>query len=178
MFHVMVGDRTSVYDATDYDTNMSVPRVGQLEYDPVYKAFFRFIKNVGASALTEKLVAVAAGADKTDYEVAVAAATDGLLTFAGVRVPGASSMAQNEYGWLQVSGPATFLHSGGAATVADDGIITSASVAGKVEGVAAVPADATAALANAKAVFAYCQAAKTTLDEDVKATIVYSCLGL
>ncbi len=170
MFDVAIGSRTEVFTDTEY-TAGKCPKVGKLEYDPTYQAFFRFVKNVGSAALAAKICAVSLTTSKSAYAVEKAAATDALQVFAGVRVPGATDMAQNEYGWVQVSGQATFLHSGGAASVANEGIVTSATVAGKVEG------DADTA-ASAKGVFAICEAAKTTLDEEVKASIVRCLFGL
>lgn len=156
-----IGDRTSVYATTDE----GIPALGDVEWDPERKAFFRFLKNSGATAITEKLACTAPATSKSSFFCELAATTDALCIFAGVRVAGADSMAQNQCGWFQVSGQATFLHSGGEASVADKGIVTSASVAGKVEGTAD-SAD------GAKGVFAICEAAKTTLDEAVKASIV------
>ncbi len=170
MFDVAVGSRTEVWTDTEYTTNRAIPRVGKLEYDPYYKAFFRLVKNTSATALAAQIAAVATGTAKSAFTVTLAGATDSLQNFAGVRVPGATSMAQNEYGWLQVSGQATFLHSGGAASIADDGIQTSGTVAGKVE---AHTDTALGALAS----FAIAEAAVTTLDADVKASIVRCVFG-
>lgn len=161
MFDSAVGTKTGIYASTDLQ---QMQPVGSLCYDTVYQAFFRFLKNTGA-ALAASLCATAPTTSKSSYYCELAAATDALMNFAGVRVVGATSVTQNYYAWLQVSGQASFLHSGGEATVAEKGIVTSASVAGKVEGVAD-SAD------GAKGVIAIAEAAKTTLDEVTKGSIV------
>ncbi len=171
MFDVAVGSRTEVWTDTEYTTEKKIPRVGKLEYDPAYQAFFRLVKQTGATALAAKMVAVSEGTGKSAWSLELAAATDALQNFAGVRVTGATDLAQNEYGWVQVGGNATFLHSGGTATVADEGVVTSGTVAGKVEG------DGNDA-AGAKGIFATCEAAKTTLDQEVKASITRCLFGV
>lgn len=171
MFDVAVGgisSRTAAYTSADFDNIAAM--LGRLEYDPEYKAFFRFVKNTSATALAAQIAAVAAATAKSAYTVTLAAATDSLQSFAGVRVPGATDLAQNEYGWVQVSGQATFLHSGGAATIADDGIQTSGTVAGKVE---AHTDSALGALAS----FAIAEAVVSVLDTNVKASIVRCVFG-
>jgi len=168
----MVGNSlTAVYTATEVSNNHL--SVGMKFYDIARKAWFIFLKNSGAAAITQKLACVALGTDKSSYFAALAAATDAVIGFAGVRVADADSMAQGEYGWFQYTGAATFLHSGGQATAANEYIVTSATVAGKVEG----GAPTVNTVASLAAGFALCEAAKTTLDEEVKANIVRSVWG-
>lgn len=166
MFQVQVGDRTAVFTLEEYN-NGSTPRVGDLEYDPDHKAFFRFLKNTGASAIPAQMVAVALTTNKSAYGCTLAAATDALVPHAGVRVAGATSMAQNEFGWFQVSGQASWLHSGGAAVAAEEAVVTSATVAGKVEG----GAPTVNTVASALATIAIAEAAVSVLDTVVKGSM-------
>lgn len=172
MFDVAVGSRTEVFDTTDQasaTTNGSIPALGNLQYDPTYQAFFVLLQNSGATALTAGLVGVASATDKSANKIALAAATDALQSFRGVRITGASSMAQNQIGWCQVSGNASFIHSGDTATAVDGGIVTSSTVAGKVEGAANSAAGAAGTFATAEAVV-------SVLDTAVKGLIKNLCI--
>lgn len=164
MFDIRVGGRLDVFDDTDYTTNQAVPRVGTIQYDPEYNAFFKFMKNLGASTLSPKMVAVATTTDKSANACRLAAATASLQTFAGVRVPGASDVPQNSYGWFQISGNATFLSDGATTTTADVGLNTSSGTAGDV-----IAAPNTAA--GAQGMFAVAEATVNSLGADVKARI-------
>lgn len=170
MFDVRVGSRKDTYTDTDYTTNLSLPPLGKLEWDPDYNAFFRLLKNTGAATIAASLVAVALGTDKTDFKCALAAATDAVIGFAGIRVVGATDVAQNEYGWFQVTGNGSFLHSGGQASAANEAIVTSASVAGKVEG----GAPTVNTVASLIATIGLCEATATVLDTVVKARLMNS----
>jgi hypothetical protein len=164
------GSLTAVYSSTQLTNGLS-PKLGDRYEDEAGAKKYIFLQNSGSSAITASLVCMALTTDKTNFKCTLAAATDALIPFAGVRVVGATSMAQNECGWFQVSGPASFLHSGGAATVAEQGIVSSATVAGKVEGAADTAAGVTAA-------FAIAVAAKTTLDEVQLGNIITNVWGV
>lgn len=166
-------DLKAAYTAAQY-TAGTIWRLGAHFVDPKTAKKYIFLKNTGASAITARLIAMALTTDKSNFYCSLAAATDALRPFAGVRVPSATSLAQNEYGWFQIGGSAEFLHSGGAATVAEEGIVSSASVAGKVEGEASGPFT----IASHPGVFAVAEAAKTTLDETVVASITRNIWGL
>jgi hypothetical protein len=168
--HIFPGSLTAAYTDTQYSTNGLTPRVGDTFYNQSNGKKYIFLKNAGATAITAQLVATATTTQKSAFTCSLAAATDALQSFAGVRVASATSLAQNEYGWFQIGGSATFLHSGGAAVAADEGIVTSATVAGKVEGAAAT--------AVADASFAFAEAAKTTLNEVVTGNIVRNVWGV
>ena len=105
--------------------------------------------------------------DKAAFFCSLAAATDALRPFAGVRPVGATSMAQNEYGYFQVAGSATFTHSGGQATAAEEGVVSSATTAGRVEGEATGPFT----IGSHPGVFAVAQAAVSAAAADVIAMI-------
>lgn len=165
MSTTLIGSLTKSYTAAEVSAGKSPP-LGYLYEDGKGKAW-KFLKNNGATAITSRLVAVALTTEKSNNLVELAAATDALRPFAGVRPPSSDSMAQNESGYFQVAGSATFLHSGGQATAAEEGVVTSASVAGKVEGEATGPFT----IASHPGVFAVAEAAKTLLDEVVTATI-------
>ena len=171
MFQAAVGNRTQVFTATEY-TNGDTPRLGDLEYDPDYKTFFRYLKNSGATSIAAQLVAMSLTTGKSAYTVTLAATTDALIPFAGVRVPGATTVAQNEQGWFQVGGQATFSHGGGQATAAEEGIVSSATTAGTVEG----GAPTVATVASQAGVFAIAEAAVSTA-VDCKGSIIRCVFG-
>lgn len=157
MFQAGVGSRTDIFTDTEY-TNGVTPRVGDIEWDPDVKAFFRFLKNTGATAIAAQEIAMSLTTNKSAFGCTLAAATDALRPFAGVRRPSATSMAQNEYGWFQVGGNATFTHSGGQASAAEEGLVSSATTPGRVEGEATGPFT----IASHPGVFAVAEAAVTT----------------
>lgn len=173
MLRELIGSLTEAYTSTQYDAG-ATPRLGQTYFDEKNGKKYIFLKNTGSSAITASLIAMALTTAKSAFTCTLAAATDALIPFAGVRVVGATSLAQNEYGWFQIGGPASFLHSGGAATAAEEYIVSSASVAGKVEG----GAPTVATVASLAGGFAIAEAAKTTLDEVVAANIVKNVWGL
>lgn len=166
-------DLKAAYTSEQY-TAGTIWRLGAWFIDPKTAKKYIFVKNSGSSSITARLIAMSLTTSKRTYNVTLAAATDALIPFAGVRVAGATALAQNEYGWLQVGGPAEFLHSGGAATVAEEYIVSSASVAGKIEG----GAPTVATVASLAGGFAIAEAAYTTLDDVVYANIVKNIWGL
>jgi hypothetical protein len=127
---MLLGTLTDVYTAAQANSLGVV--VGTRYYDFARKGWFIFLMNNAATAITEKLVAVALGTDKSSYYCALAAATASVMGFAGVRVSGADSLAQNYYGWFQCTGKATLV-AGSDTTTADERVTTSNQAAGKVE---------------------------------------------
>lgn len=174
----LIGKITEVITAAEYANGVGgdSPALGEEFWCKRTKTLWKFLKYVGASAsYTGKLCTVALGTNKSAFFCDLAAATDAVIGFAGIRPTTylgvtVTQPAAGEYAWWQIAGPATFLHSGGEATVADDWIVTSASVAGKVEG-------RTTTVASLAAGFALCEAAKTLVDQEVAANIVRSVWG-
>lgn len=169
----LIGSLTAAYTLAEYNNHES-PRVGYLYYDHRTGKSYRFVKNTGSGSLAAQLVATTLTTSKGSWECELAAATDALRSFAGVRPVGATALAQNEFGYLQVGGPAVFTHSGGQATAAEEGIVTSASVAGKVEGEATGPFT----IASHPGVFAVAEAAVSVLDTDVEGIITRCLFGM
>lgn len=128
--HHLVGSLTAAYTGTNV-TDHGLYK-GMIFKDYSAKKAYIFLMNNGASAITEKLVCMALTTDKQNFNCTLAAATAALEPFAGVRVTGAASLAQNEYGWFQVSGSAT-LQAGSDTTTAEFGVVSSNQTAGKVE---------------------------------------------
>lgn len=131
------GSLTAVYTATQYTAGLT-PRVGDTYHDAVNSKKYIFLKNTGASAITAKLVAVSLTTSKSAFACSLPAATNN-LPFAGARVSGATSMAQNEYGWFQIAGSAT-LTADAAGTAAEAYVTTSNATAGNVEALAGTAA--------------------------------------
>lgn len=127
---ILPGSLTAVYTATQY-TNGVTPRVGDTYFNQASGKGYIFLKNSGASAITASLVATALTTDKTNFFCSLPAATND-LPFAGVRAVGATSMAQNEYGWFQIKGSAT-VTADAAGTTAEKHCVTSNATAGNVE---------------------------------------------
>ena len=127
-----IGTLTEIYTDTEYGTGQKCPRLGAVWHDFAAGKAYIFLMNNGATAITAQLLCMALTTDKAAFKCTLAAATASLLPFAGVRVPSATSMAQNEYGWFQVIGSAT-LSAGASTTTADLGVQSSADTAGKVE---------------------------------------------
>lgn len=146
MFLAIPGDVLQNYTSEEA---AGVP-VGTVAYDPYYKAKFIFLKNNGAGAIAEKLVALALGTNKSSYFCALAAATVSLMGFAGVRVAGANSLAAGEFGWFQISGKATFVASSDSVTV-DQYVNTSNIAAGQIETMPATVAGLQAKIGQAVA---------------------------
>lgn len=146
-YPALIGLFTDTYTAAQLAAG-SCPALGTEYTDPANGKKYKFLQNSGATAITASLACVALGTDKSAYKCALAAATDAVMGFAGVRVVGASSMAQNECGWFQIGGPATFT-AGATGTTVDDRVITSADAAGKVEVMAATVASHKASFGEA-----------------------------
>lgn len=166
---ISVGDLTAVYTATQY-TAGATPRVGTVRFDAKGTKKYIFLKNAGATAITAKLGAVATTTMSSSYFCTIASTTvaDNELLFAGVRVSGADSMAQNEYGWFQIGGAATLV-AGTDTTTANLGVMFSDISAGKVE--ASANSDS-----GIRATFGVAQT--TTASGDVVVSLSYNIWGV
>jgi hypothetical protein len=127
---LLIGSLTENYTATEV-SNLGL-KAGMVYRDYAAGKAYIFLKNNGATAISAKLVCMALTTDKASFYCTLAAATVALAPFAGVRVSGADSLAQDEYGWFQVIGSAT-LQAGSDTTTADLGVVSSNITAGKVE---------------------------------------------
>lgn len=140
------GDVTAAYTATQY-YNGQTPRVGDWYFDHVRNAKFVFLRNSGSASIAAKNVAVSLTTNRalapTSGTAASPSATPACIqaagstnnqAFAGCRVSGATSLAQNEFGWFQISGPAT-LTADAAGSTADSVVVTSNATAGAVEAI-------------------------------------------
>jgi hypothetical protein len=128
---ILPGSLTAAYTDTQYTTKALLPRVGDTYYDQANAKAYIFLKNTGSSAIPAKTVATALTTAKSSFTCELPAATND-LPFAGARVSGATSLAQNEYGWFQVKGSATLL-ADAAGTTAEKHCVTSNATAGRVE---------------------------------------------
>lgn len=143
----LIGSLTAIYTAAQLLAN-ECPSLGMRYRDANGDKEYIFLQNSGASAITAQLFANALGADKTNHKCALAAATDALMGFAGVRAVAADSMAQNECGWFQYKGYATLI-AGATGVTIDDQVVSSADAAGKVETMAATVASLKASIGEA-----------------------------
>ncbi len=149
----LMGSLTDKYTATQ-STNGLIPAVGDWYYDENLKAKFIFLKNSGATAITASLATYAQTTDKSAFFTAIITASAALVTFAGVRVVGAASMAQGEFGWFQISGPAKITVGGSMltadTTVSPEGVTAGTIISSPNTGV------------GAQTAFAACEAADLT----------------
>ena len=166
---ISVGDLTAVYTATQY-TAGATPRVGTVRTDAKGTKKYIFLKNAGASAIAAKIGAIATTTMKSSYFCTLASTTvaSNENLFAGFRVSGATSMAQDEYGWFQISGSATVTASSDT-TTAEVGVCFSNQTAGTVE------ASADTAAGN-RTQFGVAQT--TTASGDVVVSLTYNVWGV
>lgn len=129
---MLIGSLTASYTDTQYTTNTATPRVGDWFYDPATYAKYIFLKNTGSASIAAQNVATSTTTQRATFVCQQAAGGTNNQAFAGCRRVGATSVAQNEYGWFQISGPAT-LTADAAGTTADSGVVTSNATAGAVE---------------------------------------------
>lgn len=150
---IILGSATDVFTRTQYNAGQT-PKVGQyfynlsLSFGPI--GYYIFLRNSGSSAIAANQVASAVATDRawttttitsttTPTPACSLAAATNNLPFAGARVSSATSMAQNEFGWFQISGYAT-LTADAAGTTADAYVTTSNATAGSVEALASTNA--------------------------------------
>ena len=127
---ILPGSLTAAYTLTQYNNGIT-PRVGDTYFNQSNGKAYIFLKNTGSSALAASICATSLTTAKAAYTCELPAATAD-LPFAGVRVVGATSLAQNEFGWFQVKGVAT-VTADAAGTTAEKYITTSNGTAGNVE---------------------------------------------
>lgn len=175
MGQVLIGSLNENYTATDYSDGKTPP----LGY--VYAAAdgkkYIFVKNTGATAIAAKKCAkVTSLANK---EVQINATLAGNL-FAGIRPSGADSLAQNEYGYLQIAGRTTgmFGDSARAIAAAGDSVVMDddadgGNVGAHDEDVSATVNETTveATTDSLKSIIGKANAAVNTTDADVDFTI-------
>lgn len=128
---ILPGSLTAAYTDTQYTTKGLLPRVGDTYHDQRSSKTYIFLKNTGSSAIAAKLCATSLTTSKAAFACELPAATND-LPFAGCRVSGATSLAQNEYGWFQIKGSAT-ITADAAGTTAEKHCVTSNATAGNVE---------------------------------------------
>lgn len=155
---ILIGTYTDSYTDTQYTTQAVTPRVGDWFYDYSLNAKFIFLKNTGSASIAAGEIAVATTTMPATYTCKQG--TGGALQepFAGSRLytynsTTPTSVAQNEYGWFQISGNATVL-ADSTGTTAGKGVVSSNATAGKVEVVSNTFADTM----NSATVFAIAQA--------------------
>jgi hypothetical protein len=167
-FPVFIGDdKTGVFTDTNY-TDGKTPRAKAWFVDPSGGRKWIFLKNSSATAITEELACMALTTDKTSGFCTLAAATANLAPFAGVRITGATSLANTEWAWFQIGGTAT-MQAGSDTTTAELGVVTSNQTAGKVEESADTGKGAIATFGIAET---------TTASADVEVCIFKSVWGL
>lgn len=152
-FDVNVGTLTQVWTLTEYSAGLC-PKVGTTFYNenlsvgPV--GWYIFLRNSQSTAIAASLVCSALLGDRVWTSSSITsttaptpscqlAATTNNLPFGGVRVVGATSVAQNEFGWFQISGAAT-LTADAAGTAPETYVTTSNATAGRVESLAGTAA--------------------------------------
>ena len=166
---ILPGSLTAAYTATQYTKGLT-PRLGDTYFDQARGKTYIFLMNNAAGAIAAKLATRALTTDKTNFYCQVASTTiaGNELLFAGVRVAGATSLAQNEYGWFQVKGSATVTASSDT-TTAELGVCTSNQSAGQVE----AAADTSAGIRGTFGV-----AETTTASGDVVVKLTYNVWGV
>lgn len=127
---ILPGSLTAAYTLTQYNNGLT-PRVGDTYHDQRNSKTYIFLKNTGSSSIAASLVATSLTTSKASFACELPAATND-LPFAGVRVVGATAVAQNEFGWFQVKGVAT-VTADAAGTTAEKHCVTSNATAGNVE---------------------------------------------
>lgn len=128
---MLIGSLTAAYTDTQYTTNTATPRVGDWFYDPATKAKYIFLKNSGSASIAASDYAVATTTMPATFTCKQGTGV-AQEPFAGTRIVGATSLAQNEYGWLQCSGACT-ITADAAGTAAGKGITSSDATAGAIE---------------------------------------------
>lgn len=150
---VNLGSATQVFTLTEYN-NGQTPKCGQRIYNnnlgwgPI--GDYIFLRNSQSTSIAASLVCSALLGDRVWTTTSITsttvptpscqlAATTNNLPFGGVRVVGATSVAQNEFGWFQISGAAV-LTADAAGTTAEAYVTTSNATAGNVEALASTAA--------------------------------------
>ena len=166
---ILPGSLTAAYTATQYTRGLT-PRLGDTFFDQANNKAYIFLMNDASGAIAANLAVRALATDLADFHCVVSSTTiaDNELLFAGVRVTGATSLAEDEYGWFQVKGTATFTASSDT-TTANLGVCTSNQSAGQVE----AAADTAAGI---RGTFGIAQT--TTASAAVVVKLTYNCWGV
>jgi hypothetical protein len=166
---ILIGSLTGAYTQAQYDDGL-LPRVGDTYFDQANNKAYIFLKNDASTAIAAKLAVRATTTDLANFFCRVASTTiaDNELLFAGVRVSGATSLAEDEYGWFQVKGTVTMTASSDT-TTANLGVCTSNQSAGQVE----AAADTAAGIRGTFGV-----AQTTTASGDVVVKLTYNVWGV
>lgn len=184
MNNLVTANLTAVYTAAEVTAQKICPPLGTLYQDPKTGKKYKFLKNAGATAITAQMAAVIS--DASAFTVAVGNTLNN-PAFAGCRVTGATSMAQNESGWFQISGNATLIlgDTANALTANQEGIVidddTDCGKVGKAvitTGATVNQSTAEAALAGVNGVFALNQGgAISATDADVECQLIRNAWG-
>lgn len=159
----------SVTESYTDDEIQAAGLAGWVGFIEQYGAWFKMLQNLGSDPITASLCALAATTDPENNACRLAETADA-LTFAGVRVVGAESLAQNAWGLFQISGVATLTFSDEAtpeAVLAGGGVNIDGSSGGKVQGAAN-------SAAGVAGTFAVSHEAENVADATFKASIVKS----
>lgn len=144
---------TGAYTATQYSAGQ-LPALGTVYYDAQNKKKYIFLKNTGATSIAASECATALTTDTTNFYCTIFPGDKLTSNFAGVRVVGATSLAQNQYGWFQIGGNATLKSDSGNTIAAEGGVVSSDATAGTVEAMPNTGIGALAAFAIAQTVAA------------------------
>lgn len=173
---VRPGSLTEVYTS-------AVVKAGSVWIDPSNGKKYIFLLNAGSSAISAKECAITS--DASAYSVTLNTTLNS-PSFAGVRVSGATDVAQNEYGWFQIGGNATCIFGDSAlTTTAGQGVVLDDdSDGGRIGGgdydVSATVNETTVeATTNAiLGTFGIAQATVNTTDADVEVQITKNIWGV
>lgn len=180
MIQPSLDDLKAAYTAAQYAGTSTPPqsvwRVGTVWVDPATGKKYIFAKQTGATAVAAKKAVKIT--DASAFEVQINA-TLNKRGFGGVRVSGATNLAQNEYGWLQIGGNATFIFGDSArATVAGEGVVLDDDTDGGNIGGVDLDVSSTvnettveASVESLHGVFGTAEAAVSTTDADVEVQI-------
>jgi hypothetical protein len=117
MGKVLIGSLTRAYTAAEYATKgEDCPQLGYVFEDEVNAKRYKFVQNKGAAAIGENKAAspyVTGGV--TNQVTKAGGALNGI--FAGMRPDGATELAQDEYGYLQIAGQAIGINGDSAAAI-------------------------------------------------------------
>ena len=169
-FPIFIGLTTDAYTETQYTTDLTIPRRGQWYQDPANGKKWVFLENEGTASLAAQLAARATTTDKATFKCRTMSTTitDNELLFAGVRVTGATAVADDEYGWFQIGGSCTMTASSDT-TTAELGVVASNQSAGQAE----AAADSAAGIRGT-----FGTAETTTASADVVVSLFYNVYGL
>ncbi len=125
MSKVLIGSLTAAYTATEYADGVGgdTPPLGYIYEDDANAKVYQFVKNEGSDDLGENRTCKVN--DASAYAVEITDALNDLIQ--GVRPDGATALAEDEYGYVQIKGNALCINGASAraivqyeAVVADD----------------------------------------------------------